>query len=536
MLGTGTPSRRIPTAASMPRVTKATKTASGAENVSVQSGAADVGGQTPLTGCKVAFDLSADELPLQLLPLLSLGGTVDGPETATHLVTKADRWNESCEAARRRGVLLVSPLWIPMCQTSKTKLPEAGFPIEPPGVHAAAVEDRAVDAGTAGVVVESDDSAGIPMAESAHAAFPMSTQVEDDSEADEDGDVAARTTAVPQVAVRAAEEAPGSHRTRRSSTVSATVASSHLSSASATRTRGGQKSEQDSRPSEGRRLLPKRGKQQSEGPEDADAASTSRPKRARGATQLPAEPEAASGRLRQKRARGAKAAPEADEGEEQEEAAAPKGKGGRKKREVGRKAVDDEENSSCRRTSAAFGSADEEEIDEIDYAARHALAPTCVSLSLSKNMCLRETIGGAIRSLGGSCRPYSFADDLKITPKTSHLIVDDETAPRRTMKLLSAMARGIPIVKASWVLHSVSAARWLDYREFLAHPPHPAATRQLKGKAIYIGSSGAVPRAELDELIQWAGGRVVPLRSATHLLNFAVRRARTGHAEPVPRV
>ena len=58
----------------------------------------------------------------------------------------------------------------------------------------------------------------------------------------------------------------------------------------------------------------------------------------------------------------------------------------------------------------------------------------------------------------------------------------------------------------------------------------------LEGKAIYIGSSGAVPRAELDELIQWAGGRVVPLRSATHLLNFAVRRARTGHAEPVPRV
>ena len=99
------------------------------------------------------------------------------------------------------------------------------------------------------------------------------------------------------------------------------------------------------------------------------------------------------------------------------------------------------------------------------------------------------------------------------------------------IKLLFAVAKGVPVVSADWVLASVSAGRWVEHSEHAAMRTHPRATRQLAGKRFHVLSHGdAMGRATLEQLISAAGGALVGKRAATHLV-VSRRLSRGGAGE-----
>ena len=160
-------------------------------------------------------------------------------------------------------------------------------------------------------------------------------------------------------------------------------------------------------------------------------------------------------------------------------------------------------------------------MDEIDWDTRHALAPRQLSLSLSTDVHLRETVLGAVKGLGGC--GMRVCDSSTLSPSVSHLLVPTSSAstPRplkRTSKLLFAMARGVPVVKAEWVLASVSAGKWLEWEGFEALAAHPRAGRQLAGKRFHVAGCDAMDQPTLEMLIEAAGGVIVSRRSATHVV------------------
>ena len=178
---------------------------------------------------------------------------------------------------------------------------------------------------------------------------------------------------------------------------------------------------------------------------------------------------------------------------------------------------------------------DEAEMEEeIDWERRHALAPRQLSVSLSSDQTLRETVLGAISGLGGCGLPVCDAPQ-RPGPQVSHLVVSAAGGSggglarlKRTGKLLFAMARGLPVVTADWVLHSVSAGKWLDAAGFVAVPTHPRAQRQLHGKLFYVNSTDTIDKPTLESLIHDAGGSIVPRRSATHVVT-ASAGGQAGH-------
>ena len=122
-------------------------------------------------------------------------------------------------------------------------------------------------------------------------------------------------------------------------------------------------------------------------------------------------------------------------------AAAPKGGRAAKSK---RAAAD----THCDEVDAA--EAEAEAGSEIDWEERTASAPRQVSVSLSHDPALRDTVLGAIAGLGGVT--FQPCQEPTIGPTVSHLIVGDEATPKRTLKFLFAMAKGVPVVRASWVL------------------------------------------------------------------------------------
>ena len=78
------------------------------------------------------------------------------------------------------------------------------------------------------------------------------------------------------------------------------------------------------------------------------------------------------------------------------------------------------------------------------------------------------------------------------------------------------MARGVPVVKARWVLLSVEAGRWLPHEDHLAFATQP---RQLAGLKLYVAAAINLERPVLETLIREAGGALVNFRNATHVVN-----------------
>ena len=154
-------------------------------------------------------------------------------------------------------------------------------------------------------------------------------------------------------------------------------------------------------------------------------------------------------------------------------------------------------------------------------------------MSLSSDQTLRETVLGAISGLGGCGLPVCDAPQ-RPGPQVSHLVVSAAGGSggglarlKRTGKLLFAMARGLPVVTADWVLHSVSAGKWLDAAGFVAVPTHPRAQRQLHGKLFYVNSTDTIDKPTLESLIHDAGGSIV-LVAALRMSSLPRRVVRPG--------
>ena len=130
---------------------------------------------------------------------------------------------------------------------------------------------------------------------------------------------------------------------------------------------------------------------------------------------------------------------------------------------------------------------------------------------------------GAIAGLGGVT--FQHDTDPTLGPAVTHLLVGNEQPPKRTSKFLFAMAKGVPIVKSDWVLHSVSHGKWLEHTPFLAVPSNANAGAQLAGKTFCVRSVDAdgLDRATVEKLVMAAGGALSVKRSATHILT--ARRA-----------
>ena len=76
------------------------------------------------------------------------------------------------------------------------------------------------------------------------------------------------------------------------------------------------------------------------------------------------------------------------------------------------------------------------------------------------------------------------------------------------------------MVKADWVLHSVSAGKWLEHHEHLAIQPNHHAGSQLSGKTFCVRSTDGdgLERATVEKLVLAAGGSLAGKRAATHVL------------------
>jgi hypothetical protein len=234
------------------------------------------------------------------------------------------------------------------------------------------------------------------------------------------------------------------------------------------------------------------------------------------------------GRKRKAAEEEAEEAEEEAEAEEEEEEAAParkrrrkngggeeasKGTAGRRSGTRGKRPAAEEEEEE-----EAEAEEGEEGGEEIDWAERVAFAPRQVSVSMSKETELRETVLGAIRGLGGV--RHKACEEAQLGPLVSHLIVGDTVPVKRTAKFLFAMAKGVPVVHAQWVVDSVMAGKWLEATTHLATPLNPYATRQLAGKSVCVRSTEpGVDRAMLEELVLAAGGTLAPRRSATHIIS-----------------
>eukprot|EP00900_Chrysochromulina_parva_P006386 jgi/Chrpa1/15749/Chrysochromulina_OHIO_Genome00016609-RA len=431
----------------------------GAENVCGQA----VGGF--LAGVAAVLSGPEEERPKWVAWLRSYDGSVvNAIAKATHLIMDDPASQPEAPAlyaeARKRGIYIVKHKWLQACDANEERVDETQSKWQvaaPP----ATVNNEDGDGGDAAV-----DEQGADDEEAARG-----TEVEDDDEEE----VVVEADEAHQ---EAEAEVPMPHASRPSTIGGGAVESSRGQGSKAGRSQSS--------------AFRKRGRA------DKEAAE--------------AEEEAAE------------ADEDAEEEEEGAEAAPPPKANGiqggaqsAKRRKAASSGSDGEAEAKAEAKAEAVAEADLLDEVAIDWEARHALAPASLSLSLSHDNELRETIGGAIRFLGGT--RYKPAEDVSVTARTSHLIVDDGAVPKRTLKLLHAMARGLPVVRASWLLQSVSAGRWLDWERFQALPAHPHATRQLAGKVFYIGDSGRVPRADLEALISLAGGKVGPLRCATHTVN-----------------
>jgi hypothetical protein len=471
----------------------------GAENVCGQA----VGGF--LAGVAAVLSGPEEERPKWVAWLRSYDGSVvNAIAKATHLIMDDPASQPEAPAlyaeARKRGIYIVKHKWLQACDANEERVDETQSKWQvaaPP----ATVNNEDGDGGDAAV-----DEQGADDEEAARG-----TEVEDDDEEE----VVVEADEAHQEAEAEVPMPRGRHASRFSSRASRGVDPTRTPAAEA---------------------------QESSRPRRTSMADASRPstigggavESSRGQGSKAGRSQSSAfrkrGRADKEAAEAEEEAAEADEDAEEEEEGAeaappPKANGiqggaqSAKRRKAASSGSDGEAEEKAKAEAKAEAVAEADLLDEvaIDWEARHALAPASLSLSLSHDNELRETIGGAIRFLGGT--RYKPAEDVSVTARTSHLIVEDGAVPKRTLKLLHAMARGLPVVRASWLLQSVSAGRWLDWERFQALPAHPHATRQLAGKVFYIGDSGRVPRADLEALISLAGGKVGPLRCATHTVN-----------------
>ncbi|XP_072170062.1 microcephalin-like [Diadema setosum] len=133
----------------------------------------------------------------------------------------------------------------------------------------------------------------------------------------------------------------------------------------------------------------------------------------------------------------------------------------------------------------------------------------------------QEVLISVVNELGG----FSITD--MVCETTTHVVMGEN---RRTLNVLSAIARGCWLVSMDWVYRSVEAGSWLPEERFemsdhfpgamasrLAHQQQDASGPASDGRptdlfssrgALYVAPESSPPRERLTELIEVCGGRV----------------------------
>jgi len=107
---------------------------------------------------------------------------------------------------------------------------------------------------------------------------------------------------------------------------------------------------------------------------------------------------------------------------------------------------------------------------------------------------------------------FSFVDQIE---DATHLLIGET---KRTMKVLGAIAKGIPIIKAQWVLEMVSNGVITTETEYyddtfpnfkVSMKAQQSGKKLLEGKAFFVDDETGAPQFELEGLIVLAGGKVL---------------------------
>eukprot|EP00005_Dracoamoeba_jomungandri_P009556 CAMPEP_0174264560 /NCGR_PEP_ID=MMETSP0439-20130205/22871_1 /TAXON_ID=0 /ORGANISM="Stereomyxa ramosa, Strain Chinc5" /LENGTH=542 /DNA_ID=CAMNT_0015350487 /DNA_START=44 /DNA_END=1672 /DNA_ORIENTATION=+ len=116
-----------------------------------------------------------------------------------------------------------------------------------------------------------------------------------------------------------------------------------------------------------------------------------------------------------------------------------------------------------------------------------------------------------IEGLGGAKTLF----DEHLTEKTTHLVVGD---PKRSIKVLEAIAKGIWVVHREWVVDSVVAGKWVDEKDYVVDEfPGAAISRNRRedgeaslfsGTIFMIHGETKINTEALKELITMAGGKL----------------------------
>src|SRR3990167_7141192 len=121
------------------------------------------------------------------------------------------------------------------------------------------------------------------------------------------------------------------------------------------------------------------------------------------------------------------------------------------------------------------------------------------------------------------CHPRNlgrFSIATEINDNVTHLILGDK---KRTLKVLTAISKGIWVLKAEWLDVCITAQQWVAENEYEANDWFPGCKvvrsqkkKLLKNKKVHIYRKTAVPAEELETIIVNSGGLVTDLKSCDY--------------------
>jgi len=132
--------------------------------------------------------------------------------------------------------------------------------------------------------------------------------------------------------------------------------------------------------------------------------------------------------------------------------------------------------------------------------------------------------------------------EQEFSNETTHVVINT-AAPKRTMKVLNGISKGLWIVSKDWILNSAKGGRWLAEKKFEAHALYPGAKilreYQANGESIFentrIFFEGKTnpDAAELKRLITNAGGKISKSLDECTLCISSSRVAKPKDKKPV---
>ena len=149
-----------------------------------------------------------------------------------------------------------------------------------------------------------------------------------------------------------------------------------------------------------------------------------------------------------------------------------------------------------------------------DLPAAASTAPRIVLACSSSADAARDVAAAAAGKLAG---PPRAVFDPEGTSGVTHLVLE---APRRTVKVLHALARGAWVLKPEWLYASVEAGGWVREDSFEWGPedlPGARAARLarvhgdlgvMSGRVVFVEMDVSPPKATLEALVRASSGDV----------------------------